>query len=264
MTDDSLAKDLPIGAAHYRAFIGPSDKYDVVAAMQFNLLTALGLREEHSLLDIGCGSLRGGRLFISYLLPDRYCGLEPEEWLVEEGLKREIGHELRSIKQPAFVHNREFDFSVFDRHFDYLLAQSILSHTSKAQMRGCLTSARKVMHEDSLFAATYVSGPEDYEGDEWAYPGCCSYTPDFVRELSAACGLGCTPFQWYHPNGQTWVVFTLSGQESKVPALGDASRIAYLESELERARARIQRLEEHPLRKLNRKVRRAIRRRLKR
>lgn len=31
----------------YRGFVGPASKYDVVAAMQFNLLTHLGLREHH-------------------------------------------------------------------------------------------------------------------------------------------------------------------------------------------------------------------------
>ena len=51
--------NLPTGSHHHRAFVGPPEKYDIVSAMQFNLLTFLGLREDHYLLDIGCGSLRG-------------------------------------------------------------------------------------------------------------------------------------------------------------------------------------------------------------
>src|SRR5438128_572554 len=51
--------------------------HDLAAAFQFNLLTRLGLREEDYLLDIGCGALRAGRLFITYLLPGRYFGVEP-------------------------------------------------------------------------------------------------------------------------------------------------------------------------------------------
>lgn len=57
---DDLGISLPAGSKHYRAFVGPPEKYGVVSAMQFNLLTFLGLREDHYLLDIGCGSLRGG------------------------------------------------------------------------------------------------------------------------------------------------------------------------------------------------------------
>ena len=59
----------PLTGSHiYRAFVWPAEKYDVVSAMQFNLLTFLGLREYYYLLEIGCGSLRGGR-FLSHI----YC-----------------------------------------------------------------------------------------------------------------------------------------------------------------------------------------------
>ena len=47
---------------NYKGYDGSDDNYDLVGAMQFNLLTALGLREYHKFLDIGCGSLRAGRL----------------------------------------------------------------------------------------------------------------------------------------------------------------------------------------------------------
>ena len=45
---------------HYKAYVGPPSVYDLVGAMQFNLLTSFGLRDFHKLLDIGCGSLRAG------------------------------------------------------------------------------------------------------------------------------------------------------------------------------------------------------------
>src|SRR5260221_10635897 len=69
----------PKNAEDYRAFVGPEDGYDRMSAMQFNLLTFLGLREDHYPLYIGCGSLRAGRLFIPYLKPGRYFGIEPQE-----------------------------------------------------------------------------------------------------------------------------------------------------------------------------------------
>ena len=80
---EGLRINEPIGSHHYRAFVGLPQKYDLVAANQFCILTTLGLRENHKLLDIGCGSLRGGRLFIPYLLPNGYYGIEPEKWLID-------------------------------------------------------------------------------------------------------------------------------------------------------------------------------------
>ena len=74
----------PGGSEHYRAYVGPPHYYDLMAAMAFNLLTICGLREHHRVLDIGCGSLRMGRLLMPYLLAERDTGLEPNRWLVEE------------------------------------------------------------------------------------------------------------------------------------------------------------------------------------
>jgi hypothetical protein len=78
----------------------------LIAAMTFNLLTTLGLRQHHSLLDVGCGSLRIGRLLIPYLNQGKYFGVEPNEWLVKEGIKRELGEALLQIKRPTFFFSR--------------------------------------------------------------------------------------------------------------------------------------------------------------
>lgn len=81
MTEAEATSDLEIevmemrasqpGSENRRAYIGPPTQFDFMGATQFNLLTRLGLREDHTVLDIGCGSLRAGRLLIPYLLPDR-------------------------------------------------------------------------------------------------------------------------------------------------------------------------------------------------
>ena len=85
---ERLGKHLDVGARHHRAWVGSPDNYDLSSALQFSLLTSLGLRENHTLLDIGCGSLRGGRLALMYLLPEHYYGIEPEQWLIDEGFKK--------------------------------------------------------------------------------------------------------------------------------------------------------------------------------
>jgi hypothetical protein len=69
------------GDHEYRAFVGPFEQYDVIGASQFALLYALGLRQHHRLLDVGCGSLRAGRMLIAYLEPGNYAGIEPNTGL---------------------------------------------------------------------------------------------------------------------------------------------------------------------------------------
>jgi hypothetical protein len=78
------------GSRHFRAYVGPPGQFDFMGATQFRLLTTLGLREHHSLLDFGCGSLRAVRLLIPYLLPGRYYGLEPNRWLIEDGINTQL------------------------------------------------------------------------------------------------------------------------------------------------------------------------------
>lgn len=153
---DDLGENLPIGSHHYRAFVGPPKKYDIVSAIQFNLLTTLGLREQHFLLDIGCGSLRAGRLFIPYLLPGRYFGIEPEKWLIEDGISKEIGNDLIGFKKPTFSNDCNFSFTLFNQKFDFILAQSIFSHASAKQISRCLAQAREVMNSNSVFVATFI------------------------------------------------------------------------------------------------------------
>src|SRR3972149_3472601 len=125
---ESLGLSLRPGARHYRAYVGPPKDYDLVAASTFNLLTTLGLRQHHTVLDIGCGSLRIGRLLIPYLNVGQYVGIEPYKWLVDDGIAKEVGQDQINIKQPRF-YIAEGARGLPESPFDFALAQSIFSHT---------------------------------------------------------------------------------------------------------------------------------------
>lgn len=244
--EDRQVTDLPIGARHYRAFVGAGDAYDISGAVQFNMLTFLGLRQHHYLLDVGCGSLRGGRLFIPYLLPGRYFGIEPEQWLIEEGIANEVSKELVEVKRPVFSNDRDFTLSTFNRRFDFILAQSIFSHASLPQIQRCLAEAKKVMEPTALFAATFVRGEDNYARDEWVYPGCVAYTLDKMVSLAREQSLACRLIDWPHPAQQTWVIFSHPQYEEHVPNPSDLTRLFCLETELRFAKARLAKMESHP------------------
>lgn len=252
---NSARKNIPTGSKHYKTFIGPRESYDLVSAMQFSLLTFLGLREHHSLLDIGCGSLRGGRLFINYLLPGRYFGIEPEKWLVEEGIKNEIGNDLIRIKKPVFRHDDDFILTAFNQNFDFLLAQSIFSHASQPQIKQCLSEAKKVMSKTSVFAATFVRGEQNYTGDKWVYPQCVTYTLEHMMQLAGEQGLSCKLIHWPHPGHQQWLIITHAGHMNDI--LNEEIIPQYvLEKELRACEERLENLKKHPYVRLGSRMKR--------
>lgn len=231
------------GSRHYRAFIGATQTYDIFAHMQFSLMTLLGLRQEHTLLDIGCGSLRAGKLFLVYLLPDRYFGIEPEQWLVEEGIANEIGRELAARKRPKFQYSAEFPCSSFGVQFDFIIAQSIFSHASEAQIRKCLAEARASMKNTSMFAASFVEGNEDYAGTEWVYPGTIRYRAKTIERFAKEAGLDCRRLDWFHIGGQAWFVFFEPGLEPGIEQLAELNQSFPIKEALSHYRARSDRLE---------------------
>ena len=260
------AKKLPTGSRHYRAFIGPVEIYDQIAAMQFNILTYLGLREHHSLLDIGCGSLRAGKLFIPYLRPRRYFGIEPEKWLVEEGIEKELGKDIIGIKKPAFDYNRNYNLSVFDTEFDYLVAQSIFSHAPSCQISKCFNEAAKVMKTTSIFTATYVKGDSNHTGDKWLYPDVTHFTPDYMQKLVENEGLKCESINWPHPTSQQWILVSHPENHQMIRNLCDKAlkdtKFDYeiMKNELNMSNKRINELESHPLIKMGMKINRYLNR----
>jgi hypothetical protein len=238
--------------AEYRLHTGDPGLFDVRSALQFNLLTSLGLRDEHYLLDIGCGSLSAGRLFIPYLRPGRYFGIEPLEWLVEKGIAEELGPSAVDLKKPTFLHDDTFTLSAFGRTFDFLIAQSIFSHTSQAQLRRCLSEAAKVMTPSSIFAATFFEGSSNYEGDTWTAHA--DYTMDKLSSLVEEQGLILRPIEWDHQDLQRWVLI-LHGQTTVKAGVADTTVHAmHLERELERAREQLLSIRSHPWMKLGYKI----------
>ena len=204
---ESLGAGLKPGDAHYRAYVGPPEDYDLIAAMTFNLLTTLGLRQHHSLLDVGCGSLRIGRLLIPYLNRGKYFGVEPNEWLVKEGIKQELGETLLQIKRPTFFFSDSPDTITQAKvSFDFALAQSIFSHCGLDLIKNWLSAISRSLAEDGALVATFLPGKEDSPTKGWVYPECVNYKPATMRQAAAEAGLRFEILDWKHPR-QTWALF---------------------------------------------------------
>lgn len=176
-----------------------------MGATQFRLLCALGLRAKHHLLDFGCGSLRAGRLLISYLDKNRYFGIEPNKWLIEDAISNQIGKDLIQIKKPQFDHNPDFSTDVFSVQFDFIVAQSIFSHAGSDLIVIVLRNFGKSLKQDGIIAATFSEGGADFDGNGWVYPGCVDYRRSTIKRFAKEAGLFISRIPWYHPR-QTWYV----------------------------------------------------------
>jgi len=205
-TSTGTGEEFEPGGEHYRAYVGPPQDYDLISAMVFNLLTSAGLRQHHRLLDVGCGSLRVGRLLIPYLNAGNYVGVEPNEWLVKDGILNELGRDLIKIKRPRFSYKTSLEEFNESLELDFAVAQSIFSHTSAQLTKDWLAQISKHLKDSGAFFATFIQGEEDFDGEGWVYPGCVNFTSDSMAAFAQESGLNFRVLDWRHPR-QTWAVF---------------------------------------------------------
>jgi len=215
---DSDARTLGAGAGHYTAFVGPPDQYDLMGATQFRLLTTLGLRDTHCVLDFGCGSLRVGRLLIPYLQSNCYHGLEPNTWLIEDAINRQIGRDLVALKMPRFYAFDDFRADRCGADFDFIIAQSIFSHCGADLIETALGGFARALAKTGLALVTIIDpgkdGIAEFAGSGWVYPGCVAHAPNTVAAIVARAGLHGRRLPWFHPR-QTW--YALARDPARLP-----------------------------------------------
>jgi len=207
---ESLGLELRPGVKHYRAFVGPPGDYDLVSAMTFNLLTTLGLRQHHELLDVGCGSLRVGRLLIPYLNVGHYTGVEPNRWLVEEGICREVGSDQIRAKRPQFFYADTTRVLPAGKTFDFAVAQSIFSHCGRDLLEQWLADLAPRLRDTGALAATFLTADEDCRQLGWVYPRCVNYRVDTMASLARNLGFTLVLLDWKHPR-QQWALYAKQG-----------------------------------------------------
>jgi hypothetical protein len=176
---------------------GPLDRFGTMGHHVLESLKTLGLSANHALVDIGCGCLRNGLWLIDYLDPGNYYGVEPNESMLNEGIDTFIGSETAGEKRPSFSANAEFAFP-WERHFDFALARSIFTHTSREQMTTCLRNLGQVMTSGGLFALSYVPPKflqSEYKGTDWlgrshesSDPGIAHYRKRTIVRLASPFG----------------------------------------------------------------------------
>jgi len=133
--------------------------WEEIGKLQFEFLVEQGLKPEHYLLDVGCGSLRGGIHFIRYLEARHYFGIDISKELLDAGrvvLKRNnLTH-----KNPTLVEMGNFDFQSLNQEFDFALAQSVFTHLPLNSIIRCILNIEKVLAQGGRFYATFFENPK--------------------------------------------------------------------------------------------------------
>ncbi len=204
-----------IRRGEHRTMVGAM--WDDIGRLQFEFLREQGLEPSHRLLDVGCGALRGGVHFVRYLDPDRYCGLDANESLIEAG-----HHELATAgladRGARLVADGDFDVARFGERFDMAIAVSLVTHLYANHVQACLARVARVLAPGGRFYVTFFEAPHA------AHLAPITHAPgeitthyandpfhqsfDELATLAARAGLRATRIgDFGHPRGQRMAVF---------------------------------------------------------
>ena len=144
-----------------RVAIDPQDAiggmWEEIGSLQLEFLKNMGLSPRDTLLDIGCGTLRGGRHFIRFLDSGNYTGIDISPKCLEAAHKLVRSENLEG-KNPSLILNtsKNMKFKELDtKLFDFILAQSVFTHLPAEIIVECIENIGKVMSEDSAFYFTF-------------------------------------------------------------------------------------------------------------
>lgn len=196
--------------AGYRHFVGGKDEFwDRIGDLQFKFLLERGLSPHDVLIDVGCGSLRGGTRFIRYLEPAHYLGIDKYIELIIYGVSSELGISDFAAKQPQFVVSDTFEIEKFGQQPTFGIAQSLFTHLSERDLRLCLTKLKATAAPGCRFFATFFELSEaKFNPDVSHSHGFFGYTRKQMEEFGETAGW--KPHYiggWNHPRDQSIVEY---------------------------------------------------------
>jgi 2-polyprenyl-3-methyl-5-hydroxy-6-metoxy-1,4-benzoquinol methylase len=155
--------DREIQTRAYETYLyGSGEAWRGHGAFQLFFLKAMGLQPSHTLLDIGCGPLRGGIHLIGYLDRGRYCGVDFNESFIRAA-KQRIETEGLTGKEPLLDVIDDFALERAAGEFDFALAFSVLNHCDPQQRRRFLARVPDRLKADARLYVTHA----DWFDDRW-------------------------------------------------------------------------------------------------
>jgi SAM-dependent methyltransferase len=189
--------------------------WEELGRLQLDFLVGQGLRPDHSFLDVGCGSLRGGVHFIRYLDAGRYYGFDRSPERLAAGRDVELPRYGLVDKRPVLEVIDDFGVERFGRAFDFALAQSVFTHIPLDVIELCLQNVGEVLAPGGRLYATFNersdASADHVDRSELPYGKDPIVRYDFsaFEELCRGGPLSVDYIgEWGHPRGQKMLVFT--------------------------------------------------------
>lgn len=170
--------------------VGRPEAWDLKQQFQISFLRGRGLSSQHSLLDYGCGVLRGGVPLIKYLDTGNYVGLDIGADAIRAARKA-VRHERLTAKTPTLILVKDIESIALDRHFDYAWSFSVFFHMTNDNLDACLRFVARHLATNGTFYANVGLG--DHKPGSWRhFPVIWRTLEDYTARAHAA-GLTVSP-----------------------------------------------------------------------
>ncbi len=166
--------------------VGPADLWKMKRDFQIAFLKNMGLKPEHYLLDVGCGTLRGGIPIIEYLQECHYYGIDARENVLLEG-RKELHEANLDWKNPVLIASSDVQKVELSRKFEFIWAFSVLFHMTDAILVDTLSLVGKHLAADGVFYANVNIGVKSEK--QWQGFPVVWRTSEFYNNVCAQSGL---------------------------------------------------------------------------
>ncbi len=161
-----LGKVFTGSAGKRHAAVGPAHQWQMKRRFQIDFLLSRGLKPHHRLIDIGCGTLRGGVPLIRMLENGHYTGIEVREDVLELG-RDELREAKLDYKKPNLVHCKGLSSLDLKHKADYIWGFAVLIHMDDDALNGCLSFVSRHLAASGAFYANVNIGegePGNWQG----------------------------------------------------------------------------------------------------
>jgi len=170
------------------AYVGPPRMWEQKRRFQFEFLISHGLAPESRLLDIGCGTLRGGIPLIDHLQTGHYTGVEARAEVLAEA-RKELADAGLERKHPRLIHAEDPAQVQLQERVDVAWAFSVLFHMHDEIVDACLGLVARTLTEDGVFYANVSLSEQREQQGRWQGFPVISRPRDFYGAIAARHGL---------------------------------------------------------------------------
>jgi SAM-dependent methyltransferase len=170
--------------------VGPTGYWKQLEEYQLKFLLNFGLQPFHTLLDIGCGPLQGGKKFIEYLDQNNYVGIDIRQEPMIEAYKRIAQYKLIE-KNPTLILTDSFgQHELGGRTFDFFWISQLLYHLSIESIESLFKSVAHQMTSSSVLYGDIIDYKPKWEPcGYWREFKFYRHQPDDLEKIADKAGL---------------------------------------------------------------------------